>query len=384
MLVMGTWEDFESPGWAVWCDKTAVLGALMALRGELLTGPALVDAVGLVDGLSGSTTWSSMRRWMPNGLSRWLMRLHWDRFSPPSARNSARRSCVPGTMAAWVRTASSSGAGTSTNRASASRSPTPIAWSAPLEEFTRSLDRADTDDMVGPGSAMLSMRQQPAYSTARALSGGMIVAQLGMFHMPTAIRCGLLAWFDAPCQVTSLIAIEPVADARLPSAFGRVTDVQIERQCDVWDAVATVRHDSSRSARRCAAPSPTHPGSARPSSGGGRTARCSARPTPSASPGSCSRIAVLPVISKPSSSTAAGSPTTGPNTTASRGPWPRALGTTAASWRATWPPAGPGSSSQSSAAPAFPRTAPASSTTCARRPTGSCTTTGSTRPAGAP
>jgi hypothetical protein len=51
MLIMATWEDFKSPGWAVWCDKTAVLGALMALRGELFTGPALVDAVSLVDGL---------------------------------------------------------------------------------------------------------------------------------------------------------------------------------------------------------------------------------------------------------------------------------------------------------------------------------------------
>jgi hypothetical protein len=34
---------------AVWCDKTAVLGALSALRGEMLTGPGLLDAVGLVD-----------------------------------------------------------------------------------------------------------------------------------------------------------------------------------------------------------------------------------------------------------------------------------------------------------------------------------------------
>ncbi len=48
---MTTRGDFEPPGWAVWCDKAAVLGALMALRGELLTGPALLDAVGLVDAL---------------------------------------------------------------------------------------------------------------------------------------------------------------------------------------------------------------------------------------------------------------------------------------------------------------------------------------------
>jgi hypothetical protein len=52
MLGMAAWEEFESPGLAVWCDKTAVLRALSALRGEMLTGPVLLDAVGLVDAIA--------------------------------------------------------------------------------------------------------------------------------------------------------------------------------------------------------------------------------------------------------------------------------------------------------------------------------------------
>jgi len=46
---MPAWEDFEPPGLAVWCDKTFALGGLLALRGEMLTAPTLIDAVGLID-----------------------------------------------------------------------------------------------------------------------------------------------------------------------------------------------------------------------------------------------------------------------------------------------------------------------------------------------
>ncbi len=129
--------------------------------------------------------------------------------------------------------------------------------------------------MLGEDSAQLNrLQQHAAYSTVRALSGGMISAQLGIFHMPTALRRGLLAWFNAPCQVTSLIAIEPVADARLPSAFRRVTEVQIKRQCDVWDAIATVRHELEpvrKTFRGCIAdPSRIRPAAIRDGLGFGR------------------------------------------------------------------------------------------------------------------
>ena len=56
---MVAWEEFESAGLAVWCDKTAVLGAISALRGETLTRPGLLDAVGLVDAVVWLTALSS-------------------------------------------------------------------------------------------------------------------------------------------------------------------------------------------------------------------------------------------------------------------------------------------------------------------------------------
>jgi hypothetical protein len=110
-------------------------------------------------------------------------------------------------------------------------------------QFLESADAADWRDAKVSAVAKDWRPELAAFSTARALSGNLIAAQLGLFHMPSAMRRGLLASFNAPCQVTDVIAIEPVHDARLPSAFGRITEVAIERGCALWDAVATVRHE---------------------------------------------------------------------------------------------------------------------------------------------
>ena len=244
---MAAWEEFETPGWAVWCDKTAVLGALAALRGEMLTGPGLLDAVGLVDAL----VWfdrvvvdASLDTAVPAQVADVLIRRPLQ-----SAEHSQLRRAVAETWHQpdlsesckqfWRRFFDEPGFDFKLFQANLHMDSAHNA-----EEFARSLDRADRSDLVGPGSALLRQRQeQAAYSTVRALSGGLIAAQLGLFHMPTAVRRGLLGWFQAPCQVTSLIAVEPVSDGHLPSAFGRVTEIQLQRQCGVWDAVATVRHE---------------------------------------------------------------------------------------------------------------------------------------------
>jgi len=247
MLVMAKWEDFESSGWAVWSDKAAVLGALLTLRGEMLTGPGLLDAVGLVDALV----------WFDHVVVDGKLNIAW----PPQVADALiLRPLQPAEQSQLRKAVEWTWHGGDVNESckqfwrkyfdepgfdfELSDADFMVDSAHNAAQFIKSLDRADLDDMVGPGSELLSKRQQQAaYSTVRALSGGLIAAQLGMFHMPTAIRRGLLAWFQAPCQVTSLIAIEPIADARLPSAFGRVTEIQIERQCEVWDAVATVRHE---------------------------------------------------------------------------------------------------------------------------------------------
>jgi hypothetical protein len=284
MMGVAKWEDFESPGLAVWSDKTTMLAALSALRGEILTGPALLDAVGLVDALVWFDHVVVDGRldvaWPPQVADALILRP----LQP--AEQSQLRDAVHSTWndgevhesckQFWRKYFDEPGFDFEFSDADFM---VDSAYNA--AEFIRSLDRADLDDMVGPGAELLSKRQQQAaYSTVRALSGGLIAAQLGMFHMPTAIRRGLLAWFQAPCQITSLIAIEPIPDARLPSAFGRVTEIQIERQCGVWDAVATVRHDWNRSARHCTVPSLTRPGSAWP-----RSETISALADPSCRPG---------------------------------------------------------------------------------------------------
>ena len=247
MLGMAAWEEFESPGLAVWCDKTAVLGALSALRGEMLTGPGLLDAVGLVD----AVVWfdrvvvdASLDTAVPSQVADVLIR----RPIQP-AEYSQLRQAVVGTWHErdlsesckqfWRRFFDEPGFDFRLSPADLHMDSARTA-----EEFPRSLDRADISDLAGPGSVVLSRRQeQAAYSRVRALSGGLVAAQLGMFHMPTAVRRGLLGWFQTPCQVTSLIAVEPVSDGHLPSAFGRVTEIQMQRQCGVWDAVAMVRHE---------------------------------------------------------------------------------------------------------------------------------------------
>ncbi len=259
MLGMAAWEEFGSPGLAVWCDKTAVLGALAALRGEMLTGPGLLDAVALVD----AVVWfdrvvvdASLDTAVPAQVADALVRRPLQPAEYSQLRQAVEetwneRDLSESCKQFWRRYFAEPGFDFRLSQADFH-----VDSAHTAEEFSRSLDRADVSDLAGPGSALLSRRQeQAAYSTVRALSGGLVAAQLGMFHMPTAVRRGLLGWFQAPCQVTSLIAVEPVSDGHWPSAFGRVTDIQMQRQCGVWDAVATVRHElepARRVLRGCA------------------------------------------------------------------------------------------------------------------------------------
>jgi hypothetical protein len=111
--------------------------------------------------------------------------------------------------------------------------------------FMRQVDSTDVYDLIRGANSLLPAQrlELAALNTVRAFAGGLIAAQLGLFHLATAVRRGLLSLFLTPGQVTELIAIEPVPDARFPSAFGRIVSVAVDRGCAYWDAVATVRHE---------------------------------------------------------------------------------------------------------------------------------------------
>jgi hypothetical protein len=231
----------------VWCDKTVVLGGFLALSGRVISAATLVDAVSLLD----AVVWfdqivvdSSLEMEWPAQIAdaiaqrplgademsqlREALINTWNQRGVDSVCQNFWRSlfCDPGFKLIL------SAADMAVDSA---RDPA---------EFLRSAESADWGDLLLLKPASEDRRLElAAFSTARALSGDLIAAQLGLFHMPSAIRRGLLASYGAPCQVTDVIAIEPIDDARLPSAFGRITEVAIKRGCDVWDAVATVRHE---------------------------------------------------------------------------------------------------------------------------------------------
>ena len=237
------WEDAGSYGLAVWCDKTVVLGGIAALRGQIFSPSGLLDAIALIDAL----VWfdrivvdGSLEVDVPTPLSGALVRR--------SLERQERRALHTALVDTW----NSSGV-------------SPICetyWQRVLGDATLQLKLSDADlvvdsaatltdylaeqfDLLSPGIASdpTLPRGLAAFNTARSFSGGLIGAQLGVYHMATAVRRGLLSQFAVPGQATDLIAVEPAGDARLPSAFGRVTQLAVERGCDCWEAIVVARNE---------------------------------------------------------------------------------------------------------------------------------------------
>lgn len=238
------WDDAESfGGLAVWSDKTVVLGGLAALGGQVFSPTGLLDAIALVDALvwfdSVVVDASIDVEWPPSVAGAFVRRaldaeerqaLH---GALVDTWNSAHVS--PVCEAYWQQVL-----GDDTLRIRLSDADLVVDSAATVSDYL-----AEQFDLLNP-TAMADRRWLAglaAFNTARSFSGGLIAAQLRLFHMATAVRRGLLARFATPGQATDLITIEPAGDARFPSAFGRVVGVAQERGVDCWDAIAAVRNE---------------------------------------------------------------------------------------------------------------------------------------------
>lgn len=253
---MAQWETFDPPGFAVWCDKTVVLGGLLALNGQMISPSTFLDAISLID----ATVWfdhifvdSTLElMWPTFGITwptqmddviirRTLSAEELSQLRQALIETWNQRGIDLACQAYWRKLF-----GDQSFSLDLSDADLAVNSASDPAEFMQSAEAADRVEALAldvAGSDQRRRLEVAAFSTARALSGNLIAAQLGLFHMPSALRRGLLASFNAPCQVTDVIAIEPINDARLPSAFGRITEVAIERECALWDAVATVRHE---------------------------------------------------------------------------------------------------------------------------------------------
>jgi hypothetical protein len=246
------WEEFEQPGFAVWCDKTLVLGGLLALSGQHISGSALVDAIALIDAVV----------WFDHVVVDASLKAEWPAqltgvFIPRSLEPDELVQLGAALEATWDQRNVDRICQDFWRRLFDDPAFKMDLWQADLavgsaRDSAELMEQADSLDLrmywdeepLPPGRKSWRPKQQiAAFHTARAFSGGLISAQLGLFHMPSAIRRGLLAAFNTPCRATELITIEPVAGARLPSAFGRVAEIEAARGCGLWDAVATVRKE---------------------------------------------------------------------------------------------------------------------------------------------
>jgi len=236
------WEDSDSFGdLAVWCDKAVVLNAMAGLGGRVFSPTVLLDVITLIDALvwfDSIVVDAAIKMDPPGAVA--------DAFVLRPVSVDERKSLYAALVETW-------------NSVHVS----PVCqsyWRKVLGDDSLEFKLSDADlvvdsatmiddavaeqfDLLSP-VAMADTRWVSglaAFNTARALSGGLVAAQLGLFHVATAVRRGLLARFVTPGQVTDLIAIEPTDDARLPSAFGRVVQVAKDFGCNYWDAIATVR-----------------------------------------------------------------------------------------------------------------------------------------------
>lgn len=251
---MASWDDHDTFGFSIWCDKTVVLDGLSALRGESVTPSGLLDAIALIDAFV----------WFDAIVVDATLEVDW----PPLLADAvATRPFNAEELAALQDSLISIWNDPNTNERvqdfwrqlfakprfslRLSDADRLIDSSRFPEEFARSVDSKDWWDLLKPDRTSARYRRQlAAFSTARAFSGGAAAANLGMFHMPAAVRRGLLGSFHVPCQASDLITIEPVrADSRFPSAFGRVATVALEEPCGLWEAASRVR-DEHQAVRR--------------------------------------------------------------------------------------------------------------------------------------
>jgi hypothetical protein len=242
------WDELDPPGLGVWCDKSVVLGALAALRGERVTPSGLLDVIALSD----ATVWfdsivvdGALQVEWPAPLDDAVIERGLDPEEARALRGALveawnQQSVEPRCQEYWRQLLADP-----TLELRLSAADMVVDSAASPAEFMRQVDLTDVHDLVRETNSLTSEERLKlaALNTVRAFAGGLIAAQLGLFHLATAVRRGLLSLFLTPGQVTELIAIEPIPDARFPSSFGRIVSVAVERGCAYWDAVATVRHE---------------------------------------------------------------------------------------------------------------------------------------------
>ena len=246
---MASWDDQDGFELAVWCDKTVVLSTFSALQEGVVTPSSLLDVIALIDALV----------WFDEVVVDDALDVDWPGAiadavvkRPFSADELAElmgalidtwneQSVEPRCQAFWRRLFADPNFVLFLPKADMA-----LDSSSDPVEFAKSVAAADLTDLLAPGRSDDESRrgELAAFNTARAFSGGLVAAQLGLFHMPAAVRRGLLGSFHVPSQASDLIAIEPLpGDIRFPSAFGRVASVAINNACDIWEAVAAVRRE---------------------------------------------------------------------------------------------------------------------------------------------
>jgi hypothetical protein len=242
---MPAWDDRGTFGFSVWCDKTVALGGLERLSGGILTPSGLLDAIALIDALvwfDAVIVDASLQAEFPALIADaiWTRPFNSDEYAE----------IKEGLVETWTNPDIDPHVQDYWRRLFGDQRFQLILYEADLvvdsardpSEFARSIEVVDLIDLLGrPGNRQMR-RELAAFSTARALSGGLIAANLGIFHMPAAVRRGLLGSLDATCQVSTLIQVEPLPnDIRFPSAFGRVATIAEKDGTDVWNAVSNVR-----------------------------------------------------------------------------------------------------------------------------------------------